>query len=402
MKSGKGGVWTRILVAFCIFIVVGTIANVLNIPKPMSSLSYGYSSGFQGPKAKFYGAEWTVQGAAVRYPLSLSGMPTPPWGAPSLTQFNTVLKFDADGESTGVPNLIGEETSVFIPRESLGSIPAWLPTSWLNTMNYIQNPQANYSWTVGDNTYYMEQWLLRYYISISAEWDGSIDLLGGHGEIPPAQVGITDNSYSNLRLWIEFDTEPTWYIQGGGTAYFAIGKVQLADTVQYTASDVNGNSVGGARTTVSVSPESQAALIYLYYNPWGQGSVQNHNANYYLGNQLNPSLFVNKTYMDINLNKFGIYSGTTAGGVGFWVKGDTLKMSFDVTVFVIGKWNVQDIQDNPDNFGRFTRIYAASDIFSWLFSASTLAWLIPVIIIVLLIIFAPWFLLAVISLFRRK
>lgn len=361
---------------------------------PFAHADSGYSSGFEGPKARFYGVK---TGGALYSQTDLhSGV--------SLSQFDTVLRFDPDASSSGKPNLIGEQTSVFIPRQSLGSIPGWLPSGWLNSMSYIQNPQAVYNWTIGDRTYYMEQWLLRYYVSVSAEWDGSTDLFGGHGEAPPQSVyPAGENNYpSNTELWIKFTMEPTWYIQGQGTAYFAIGKVQLADTVQYGACDVNGNPAGDSRTTVSIAPESQSALAYLFYEPWGSGSVQNHEANYYYGKQLNPALFTDAVYMRINLNKFGVYGDAASAPfpIGFWTKGDTIKVAFDMTVFVVGDWSVQDIQEDPDDFGRFQRSDSADDWFSWLLSSETLAWLIPIAIIVAILLFAPWVIVMIVSLFR--
>ncbi len=394
----KGPAYLRL---FCLVVAVIIISSNIdhfsgaNAP-PLSVGDSGYSSGFQGPTARFYGIQGSVYSGGV-----IRESETQHSSSASLHQFDSVLRYDPDASGSGYPNLIGEQTSVFIPRESLGSIPSWLPSNWLNTMSYIQNPQQTYEWTVGENTYYMEQWLLRYYISLGAEWDGNIDFLGGHGEIPPAQSGITENNFpSDTELWIEFRLDPTWYIQGQGTAYFAIGKVQLAESVQYGAQDVNGNDAGDARTDVSIVPESQAAVNYLYYEPWGEGAVQTHDASYYQGKALNPELFTDRVYLRIDLNKIGVYSGNQLIGIGYWVKGDTLKIAFDMTVFVVGQWDVQDIQNNPDDFGRFQRTSASSDFFTWLLSPETLAWLIPVLILGAIIFFAPWVLVLIFSLIR--
>jgi hypothetical protein len=394
------------MVTLVLLVLIGAMVSCMFCNVPEVAAQSGYSSAFEGPKARFYGIEWdrpatTIFGVSTGGGGTIRFSQTDLHSGTSLSQFDTVLRFDPDSASTGFPNLFGEQTSVFIPRESLGSIPSWLPSNWINTMSYIQNPQASYNWTVGDKTYSMQQWLLRYYVSLSAEWNGNIDILGGHGEIPPAQSGITENSFQDLDLWIEFDVEPSWYIQGQGTAYFAIGKVQLADSAQYQAKDVNGN-MGNARTEVSVSPESQAALAYLYYEPWAVGAAQNHEASYYQGKQLNPAYFTDKVYMRFSLNNFGVYSGNQLLGIGYWVKGDTVKLAFDMTVFVVGEWSVQDIQNNPDDFGRFQRTGASSDWLTWLFSAETLTWLIPVAIFVGLLLFAPWILVLIVSIFRGR
>lgn len=404
-KGGKGSLVFRVVAMLAILVLVTTVLNLAGFGRPsqLGVGDFGYSSAFEGPKAKFYGLTWDPNGNGQRRYSATQ------WSSPaSLHQFDTIMKFDGDEANSGKPNIVGEMTSVFIPRESLGSIPSWLPMSWINTMNYIQNPQAKYNWTINEKDYYMEQWLLRYYVTFSAEWDGSTDMFGGHGEAPPqSNYPGGDNSYGNLNVWIELDTEPTWYIQGQGVAYFAIGKVQLANDVNYFSTAINHGGIfdsgkGTARNDVSVAPEAAPSLSYLYYQPYGDGQQQVHESSYYMGKELNPAYFSAKTFMQLTFNKFGCYgdSGSPPFPVGFWTKGDTATFAFDVTVFVVGQWNVQDIQNDPSNYGRFQRVDSGQGFFDWLLSAQTLAWLIPVAIFVALIFFAPWVIIMLIALFR--
>ena len=384
------------------FVVLGLLMFVILSSASESFKSFsvatgGYVSAFEGPKARFYGVSWNPNGVADRFYSSSRG------SGNSMGQFDSILRFDGDAEKSGYPNIIGEESSVFIPKQSLDPLPSFVPFPWLNSQNYIMNPGPTYNWTIGEKTYYMEQWTLRYYVSFSAEGSGGAGLFAGTGEYPPQNQYVNgENSYQNLKVWVEFDTEPTWYIQGQGTAYFAIAKVQKIDAPIYKAKDTSGNSLN-PRSSVSVSPESPGVPMWLSYEPFG-GVSQTRDPFFYQGKELNAAYFTNKTFMSIAFNRFGLYGDwNTPGNIlsGVWCRGDVATLGFDVTVFVIGQWNVKDIQDNPDDFGRFVKTDSSTlGILSWLTAPSTLAWLIPALIIAAIFIFAPWLIVALIALFR--
>jgi len=360
----------------------------------------GTSTNFQGPKGTF---------EAIQYQGSYSAPVR--WGggygnsAGSLKSFGTTLKFDADGAWDGKPNIYGEMTSIYLPASTVGQIKSWVPTNWLNQMQYLQNPIANNTWQIGEKYYGMQTWLCRWYIAFSAEWEGDLGWpVANLGEIPPAQSFIYENNYENLELWLKVDLSPTFYYQNAENTYFGIGKIQLSNAVDYSGTTTGdlSNTVE-PRGTVSVLPESEASLLYLYDNCWGEsgGSTIQYS---YQGQALNPDVFRDAVYVKVDFNKFGLYSGNTVPGtmIGMWVKGDVAVICFDVTVFSIGEWSVQDVQEDPDNYGRFVRSDEATDWLSWLLSSETLAWLIPVAIFVAVLLFAPWIIVLLVSLLRGR
>lgn len=382
----------RVLTVLTLSLLVALFLMCINLNGLVSAQS-GYTSAFEGPKAEFYGTYYN--GAYWSDYSSHSGT--------SSAQFNAVLNFDIDAASSGKPNIMGSMTTVYIPDNSIGgTLVDWLPSTWLNQHNYINNPVQTYNWTIGGRTYYMEQYLLRYYVSLSAEGSGGAGLISGTGEYPPQnQYPNGDNSYENLQVWIKFNLEPTWYIQGQGTAYFAIGKVQLANAVDLSGQTTDGSEVD-PRSSVSVYPSSDSQVVFLTYEPFGASS-ETHESYYYQGKQLNSAYFTDSVYMKIDLSHFGLYGDwNTPGNIlsGVWCRGDVATFCFDITVFVIGDWSVQDIQDDPDNFGNFVRVDSSETWLSWLTSPSTLAWLIPALIIVAVIFFAPWLIVLVVSIFR--
>lgn len=405
-KSRKAAVFSVIVLLFLSSFLAGAVN------------AQGTSSNFEGPKGTFFGVEY--QGGYLSR-LRWGGTYGEPGyygqSAGSMHEFSTTLKFDSDGADSGKPNIFGEMTSIYLPANTLGNINPWVPASWLNQMQYLDNPRDNVTWEIGGKYYGMQTWLCRWYIAFSGEWEGGINDLpfvgGGYGEAPPQPNYYDgDNSYSDLEVWLKVDLSPTFYYMNAEKTYFALGKVQLSNAIQYEG---HTNQYGGLldtnrvpqRTGVSILPESSSSLLYMYDTPWGDPGSQKQTAYSYQGQALNPGVFKDAVYLKIDFNKFGIYGGTgNLFGVpvlgGWWVVGDTAVVCLDVTVFTIGEWKVQDVQDDPDHYGRFTRTDQSSDFIGWLFSSSTLAWLIPVLIVVALLLFAPWVLWALFAFFRRR
>lgn len=367
-----------------VFSMVGTGVN--------NSFSIGgYSSAFQGPKAKFYGIQWDgSNGQGWVEPSGQWTSSSAPSGT-SLHQFDTVLHFDPDASNLGMPKIHGEMTTVFLPDQSLSFLPSWLPISWLQNNGLVQNPQQTYpGWNISGLMYYMERYAMRFYITFSGEWNGLED----PGPICDAILRPhVENIYQSVGVWIEFDLTPSWYIEGGGIAYFAIAKMQLSEESIKKGKTLTGEIVA-PRTTESVSPYSRLSPVYMYYGAWGSTPAEQE-AYSYQGKKLNPSYFRDKVYVHVDLNNFGVYADSDNI---FWSKtrGDVATFAFDLQVFVIGEYTVQDIQDNPDQYGRFTPQGSTWNWGTWF--SNSLWWLIPAAIFVLILIFAPWLLLVIISL----
>jgi hypothetical protein len=373
--------------------------------------SFGSPTNFEGPKGSFYGVQYQGNWGA---PLRWSNWETPGTNpTASLHDFSTVLKFDSDGRDSGKPNIYGEMTSIYLPANTVGQITSWTPPSWLNQLEYLQNPIGNYTWQIDGKYYGMQSWLCRWYLGFSAEWEGGLRDLpiggGGFGEAPPQNAYADgDNSYNNLELWLKIDTSPTFYYENADRTYFGIGKVQLKNDIEYTGQT---NQYGGLlssnkvdpRTTVSVVPESQASILYLYDAPWGDAGSTKVTSYSYQGQALNPDIFKDETYVKVDFNRFGVYGGFGWGipfyiPTNFWCRGDTAVICLEVTVFSIGEWKVQDVQNDPDHYGRFTRTDQSTDIISWI--TANYYWILPLLIFIVVLIFAPGILFTLVQLVR--
>lgn len=328
-----------------------------------------YSTGYQGAKAQYAGIYYNNQ----QYSNTTYG------------RFDTTLHFDPDDPRLEMCNLVGEMTSVFIPSESLSNMPSWIPSEWVREAGYIENPKETYEWTSGNLTYTMEAWTLRWYFSISAEWD----------DPPLWTVGPvkewSNQRYANTEVWFEFDLTPTWYFEGTSNVYFAIAKMQLAD-VKLHALDNKGNDVEPELKT-SVRPESPGSIMPIYYGDFAKQNPADKKINDYQGKQLNPDLFTSKVYSYFTLENFGTHYWTeTAGLVQKW-KGDVVTVAVDVTVFVIGEWTVQDIEDLEDfeDYGRTSKVGGGYSFEDWLSSPANRLLLVLIAGIALFLIVAILF-----------
>jgi len=368
--------------------IVGVLFIVLSsfFSSGLRSLSIGdvgYSTAFQGPKIWFYGQEWNRK----RY-------------TPTAT---TLMSFNPDGADNGLPAVYGEMTSIFHPDNSLSfaNWPSWnpVPPGWTQNLGLRANdwngqiPEQNYSWIIGDKTYYMAQYRMKWYVSFNS-W------ATGEGEIPYAYVfnAYETNTYKNLKVWFKIDTSPTWYFEGAEKSYFAIGSIRLSEVVRTQSSDVNKQTYP-ARTSILIQPQSQSSQIMIYKAAWGERAPE-ATSQTFQGKKLNPDYFRNSTYTMVELSDFGIDITYTQPIGPTTTKGDVATFAFEVIVYAIGEYKVQDVQRDPSEFGKFTPVTTSSNILNWLFSPATLAWIVPIVIFILLLFFAPWVLVALINMFR--
>lgn len=417
MHERKKRMFTRLTLALIMIMLFSRVLASLN-----SVSAQGYSTGFEGPKARFYGVDYKVTdpitnryGQHFLYASDDSGRLIFDNSMASRKTFDTTLEFDGDDDENGVPNLKGMMTSIYLPKDTLSGGASWLPYNWMTRDQYVTNPMGDMvNWTIGDTVYGMQQWLCHYSIALGGEWNGYVDFWGGSGEVPHLQYPtvLDENTYTDLDIWIKIDTSPMSYYVNAQKTYFAIGKVQLADSIYYKGTTLSSGglfspNVVEPRSTVSINPEGQGGLLYIFDSAFGGASYTEKQAYSYQGQQLNPALFRDTSYIKISLNSFGVYGGANyVAGVpvpgSYWVKGDVAKITFDVVVFTIGEWKVQDIQNDPSGFGYFARSDTAQpDLISWLTSTQTLSWLIPVLIVAVIIFFAPWILVLIFSLIRR-
>jgi len=303
----------------------------------MSSLSY--TTGYEGVKARFAGVSY--EGENHKGAL---------WGS--------TFNWDADDKTKGLPDITGEMTSVFIPKESVGAQPVTLGgkdiSQWLLGTTTVKNPVNTYEWELTKEgttaLYVMEEWELRWFVSISCDPDLPDEV---EWATFPSEI-YKRRELVDVEIWFELDLSPVWYFEGTDTTYFAIAQLKLAEDVAmggrhhkegYTEEEVNKE--------LSITPMSRQSIVSIYRGLFGSDANRAEKEAYsFRGKELNPDLFTDKVYAKLQLNDFGVSSWYAMGN--HW-RGDVVTYAFAMRVFVIGQWTVKDVQDLPDEYGRTSK-----------------------------------------------
>ena len=336
--------------------------------------SIGYTFGGEGVSASFVGIEWNYGTEHEKSDL----------------RSDTKFYFDADDPNVEACNLVGEMTNAFVPKESFA--PSWVPSEWVKATAYINNPIETDAWELPHPdvpseliSYEVTEWLLRLYISITAEWDTNDE--------------SWNRRYQDTEVWIELDiNRNSWIFEGQAQPYFAISKVKA---VEFAPGKLGETEEDYQPTPqFSVIPESDS-WMYIYYQKWGSaGQVRDFDPFSYTGRQLNPDLFTDKVYFCVNLANFGTYYDASSWLTpiqGPYVAGDAVTWAFDVHVYVVGEWQLQDVSELPEEYGRIQQVQEG-----WLslllqdprFPLFSFIGLIALVVLALAI-FAPWALFAI-------
>jgi len=364
----------------------------------LMSTSPSYQTGYEGVKARFAGVSY--EGKNHKKTL---------WGS--------TFNWDADKADGGLPDIAGEMTSVFIPKESVGAQPVMLGgkdiSHWLLGTTSVRNPVATYEWELSGNStttlYVMEEWELRWFVSLSCE--PAIDNELESVWFPDHLKGR--NSLKNVDVWFEFDLQPVWYFEGTDATYFAIAKLQLAEDVAMGARHYKKGYVekGGdedINDQMRVTPSSSHSVVSIYHGLFGKSAnIADKDAYSYQGKDLNPDLFTDKVYAKLTLDDFGVSSWYAFGT--HW-RSDVVTYAFKMRVFVIGEWTVKDIDELPDEYGKTSKtgglnVIAENPFIEFLGSGEgklLMAILAGLAVLLLLAIFAPTALLALFAIFGGK
>jgi hypothetical protein len=328
MPRRRGGKYLipLIILAVILLFFAGPSLRLLDI-------SGGYSSAYEGAKATFLGLVHN----GVQYTAADTH------GASVCRILGTQLNFDPDAASTGLPNLAGEMTTIFIPEKvSVVPMPSWVPRDWTNELAYIGNPVNAYTWSVvasdSRHDYRMEEWLTKWYVNVEAKFDSSAPFQDSEGD---------NQRYVNTEIWFKIDTAPTWYFQNQTSAYFAIAKIYLNKIT------LQGKDIG----KIDVTPEASGSAMYISYSPFSTGKEDESSTftGYYYGKTLlNSAYFRPTVYTNIILGNFGTQSWWE--WASFYCKADVVAFDFTVKQFVVGEWVVKDIQKPNDDMARKSQV----------------------------------------------
>ena len=252
----------------------------------------------------------------------------------------TFLDFDPDDPKFGMCNIEGEMTSIFLPKDlKLGEIPDYVPSSRVGLLDLMDTEPKVYEWQIDKTLYKMEEYDLKWFISLEAGFDseGAATNVEGNGQ-----------RYHGTEVWMRLETNPSWIFEGADRNYFAVAKI-IPDYVEVEGHDVD---------KINVSPESQGSAMPLFYQPYGESIdlvTEDFTGFYSEGQLLNPALFRNQVYTLVKLQDFGTM-GWFELPLNYKNMGDVVTWEFTVKVFVVGEWQLKDVQEIPADYGRKSKV----------------------------------------------
>ena len=352
-------------------------------------LSLVTDTNYQGPHPLFYGVEWNGK---------IWDRDNPGDG----NSFDTMLIWDPDQPYSGMGNLEGEETAMFLPGiQNPYGLPDWVPRQWISSLQYYRNPVNIYEWNIGTHYYRMAEYVLEWFVTIRYHAD-SEDEKFSSGWSPFADQCYTPRRYHNVKVWFQISLVSPAYFKGANNTFFGIGKIELKN-IEIIALDKN---------KVAVMPDAEGTPLPLYlapfnkpYNPPSPPSFE--------GQELDPNVFTHTVYTYIRLDDFGEQRTLAWANQLDKAEGDVVTFQFEVHVFVVGEWIVKNIDEVPKDYHASPVIndywYLGKgwgDTLAGFFSNPlTIFWGTLIGIIILLVILAVFFpetLFMLINLIRRR
>jgi len=283
----------------------------------------GYTTGYDGVKPAFEGVMY--EGVAYEGGTWTRG---------------TFLDFDPDDPRFDMCNLEGEMTSIFLPKDiGFGDLPSYIPPSRYSALDLMSTEPKVYEWQIDKTLYKMEEYDLKWFISLEAGYDSEGVATNAEGN---------GKRYHNTEVWIRLETNPNWIFEGADRNYFAVAKI-MPDWVEIGGHDLE---------KIDVTPESQGSAVSLFYQPYGEAislEEEDFTGFYSEGQKLNPALFRNQVYTLVKLHDFGTM-GWFELPLNYKNQGDVVTWEFTVKIFVVGEWELQDVQEIPADYHRTSKV----------------------------------------------
>jgi hypothetical protein len=320
-------------------------------------------------------------------------------GTPSSMSFGYSMDFDPDVVSDGYPDLCASQQVITVQTDMEPKSYIW---------NYKVGSKTLDNGTIVDE--YKQFEMYRY----KCDWAMNLWLSGPEWEaaVHYAVIGTTKD-YAGTKVWLKLVPRSFVYFEENpDQVFFAPAYIGLAQDVSWAGLNKDGSTVLNDPQIASsqdLIPKVQGEVVGIYYQRGGADVFTEDTLLSYKGTALDPEIFREEYWMRIDLMSFHSLSWRD-WTVHNW-KFPSAYLHFLVYEFVVGEWTVYFKTGEVPTLKPHTPIIHVTDVlgdfFAWLTSPWTLFWLFglgSLLIIVLLIIFAPGLLtvVAVALLGRRK
>ena len=362
----------------------------------------GYLTGTQGLEPQFNSVFWMDNW------FSTTEQPSQPIDKvnnfyPSSLSFGYSMDLDPDGSSSGMSDLCASQQPITVDSDVEPKSYVW---------NYKVGSKTLENGTIVDE--YKQFEMYRYRCS----WAINLWLTGSEWEAEGILAHNTwykfGSNYASAKLWLKLIPRSfVYFMENPDQVFFAPAYIGLAQDVSWVGVNKDGTIIQNdpdILKTQDLIPKAQGEVVGIYYERGGGDIMTEDKLLSYKGTELDPEIFRDEYWMRIDLTEFKPYNWYDLGVLHNW-KFPSAYMKFMVYLFVVGQWTVYFKTGEVPTLNPHTPILHVTDILgeiaAWLTNPWTLFWLFGIgslIILVLLIIFAPSVLTVITSwvLGRRK
>ena len=356
----------------------------------------GYLTGTQGLEPQFNSVYFDGTWWSTTEYRTITGR-----NAPSSLSFGYSMDFDPDDAQGWMPDLCGSQQPMTVDTD-------------VGPKSYVWNYKVETGKTLANGTIvdvYKQFEMYRY----KCDWAINVWLTGSEGEAGwPKHIVPWNPNYAGTKLWIKLVPRSFVYFkENPDQVFFAPAYIGLAQDVSWVGVNKDGTIIQNDPDILKsqdLIPKAQGEVVGIYYTRGGGDIMTEDTLLSYQGTMLDPEIFRNEYWMRIDLTEFKPLSWYDWEIWHNW-KFPSAYMKFMVYVFVVGEWTVYFKTGEVPTLNPHTPILHVTDILgelaAWLTNPWTLFWLFglgSLLILVLLIIFAPGVLTVIASWFfsRRK
>jgi len=312
---------------------------VMNWGRISASLStVGYVSGYQGLSAEFnsvyFKGYWYTASTTGPNSNYLVGKPAVAQTA-SAAEFFDHINLDPDYSSSYLPNLCASQSPICVDTDyGTKTYGPWSVKTGESTQT-VTNWTGSYQVTTET---YKEYQIVRY----RCEWSVNLWLNGASDE---ATMDGNAHTWQDAEIWVKLTPQSfVYFADNPDKVYFAPAKIQLADAEWWSLDQTQTKSENPSIASYQdVFPEAKGEALGIFYSRGGsQVDIESETLSYQ-GEHLDPSIFRSEYWVRISLGTFRPHSwwNDVLHLTGYSYEFPSVKLDFEVFVFVVGEWTVQ-------------------------------------------------------------
>jgi len=293
------------------------------------AMGIGYITGYQGLQAEFdsvfvknYWYDSTHKGPNSNYNNFEA----------SATEFFDHINLDPDEATTYLPNLGASQTPVSVDLGYGTTVYQWAVKV---TEEVVEGSNATHTWTTTIETF-KEFQMIRY----KCDWSVNLWLTGDYNE---ATMTGEAHVWRDAQIWIRLVPQDFVYFEDNpDQVFFSPAKIQLS-SIEWWSTDNAGKEdhTSNIAQYQDLFPEARGETLGIFYSRGGADTDLEQTILNFEGILLDPQVFREEYWVRLDLQMFRPFSWWSPYPISWSYEFPSVKLDFEVFVFVVGEWTVQ-------------------------------------------------------------